>query len=130
MGYLVASTHPTAEGVLTGRGAYGGCGFGHSDPEPKVSVDFTFTPALGIDSVTLTGFVLEDISAWYTVSTTLPVVRVDPPPRPPMSPPQPPPPPPNVTLERVAEGETRTITSGGRARVLLQQQRLWRRWFN
>jgi hypothetical protein len=85
-------------------------------------VDFTFTPALGIDNVTLTGFLLEDVTAWFTLSTTLPVSRVDPPPRPPTPPPQPPPPPPpDVALMQVADGETQTLmpvaVSSGASRV-------------
>ncbi len=52
---------------------FGSCGFGHDEASDKSSVTFTFTPAATATSVTLTGFVVQSFSAWYSVATTFPV---------------------------------------------------------
>jgi hypothetical protein len=80
----------SAVGVLSAPSvgiAYGSCGFGHVEASAKSSVTFTFTPATTVSSVTLTGFVVQSFSAWYSVSTTLQVQSSLRPPPPPPSPP-------------------------------------------
>jgi hypothetical protein len=106
-GYLVVKPAATA-GVLanpSNGAAYGAadgvCGYGHMEPSLKAYVNFSFTPAAGVTSVTLRGFVVQSLSPqnlWYTFSATFAVQP--PPPPPPGSPPRPlpPAPPPGAAL--------------------------------
>lgn len=97
--YSVVATEPLVAGrpttiVLTGTGPFKGflldsadgtlsdpsagapyktCGIGHNEASPKDKVTATFTPAAGASSATFTGFLLNEVKTWHTVSVTLPV---------------------------------------------------------